>query len=157
MDGFFKQSVEDRLKQLGHVLPEAPVANGLYRTWVIRNGELMTSGQLSRIGTSVLKGPIKPEDPLGKAHRAAEVCVLRCLSVAQQALGTLDNVAGVLSLRGYVACSSEFTEHSRVLDAASRLVLDVFGGKGEHIRTAIGVSSLPSGGLVELEMTFAVS
>lgn len=147
----------ERLLRRGLTLPPMPRANGAYVTWLREGDRLTTSGQLSREGDSVIKGPIQAGDDLGEARRAAEVCLLRALSVAQTAVGDLDRVEGVTRLRGYVASGAGFEQHSQVLDAASDLILDLFGEPGRHIRTAVGVSSLPSGGLVEIEVTFRLA
>lgn len=150
-------SLSDRLEKMGFHLPPNPRANGCYVTWH-RDGEVLsTSGQLSREGDTVIRGPIGPGDDLATARRAAEVCFLRALAVAREALGDVDQIRGVVSLRGYVACAADFTEHSAVLDAASNLITALFDHAGRHIRTAVGVSSLPSGGLVEIEVVFKVA
>lgn len=146
----------DLLDHLGLQLPEDPRANGSYVTWHREGDTLATSGQLSREGDGVIKGPIRAGDDLAEARRAAQVCLLRALAVARSALSNVERVRGVVSLRGYVACTADFEQHSNVLDAASELILALFGEAGKHIRTALGVNSLPSGGLVEIEVVFRV-
>lgn len=150
-------SLTDGLDALGLQLPETPRANGSYVTWHRDGDTLATSGQLSREGDGVIRGPIQAGDDLSEARRAAQVCLLRALAVARSALGDVEHVRGVISMRGYVACAADFEQHSVVLDAASELILALFGEAGQHIRTAVGVSSLPSGGLVEIEVVFRVA
>lgn len=150
------ETLSQRLERLGYQLPPEPGANGAYVTWHRDGDRLSTSGQLSREGGGVIKGPIGDDDDLAEARRAAKVCMLRALSVARAALGDLDHLRGVVSLRGYVACGAGFERHSQVLDGASDVIVALFGEAGQHIRTAVGVSSLPSGGLVEIEVVFAV-
>ena len=146
-------SIVERLDALGIQLPELPKPNGLYRTWIVENGIFSTAGQLSRDGDQVISGPIGKNDDIEIARVAARLCILRCLSVAQSALSSLNEIDSILSLRGFIAATPEFTEHSKVLDSSSELLINLFGDAGQHIRTAVGVTSLPGGGLVEIEMT----
>lgn len=149
--------IEKRIKSLGMELPPAPEPNGLYKTSTIVGGILMTSGQLSREGTGLILGPISKGDDIDVAFKAAQICVLRCFSVAKEGLDSLDQINKVVALRGFIAASPDFQNHSRVLDKASELIIQIMGNQGRHIRTAVGVSSLPSGGLVEIEMSFVVT
>ncbi|MDA8586521.1 RidA family protein [Rhodobacteraceae bacterium] len=149
--------IEQRIAALGLQLPTMPTANGKYRTWHIDNGLFLTSGQLSRVDDEVIRGPIRSDDDLEQAKEAARICALRCLSVARSALNDLGAIDQILSVRGFVAASADFTRHSEVLDGASELLVELFGIKGDHIRTAVGVSSLPAGGLIEIEMTARVT
>lgn len=148
------RKIGSRLVDLGHALPPAPAPNGRYVTCMIEGNRLSTSGQLSRGPNGVIQGPIESATDLARAQQAAEICVLRGLSAVHNALGSFDRLAGVSAMRGYIFATPSFTEHSLVLDAASELILALFGEAGQHIRTAIGVSSLPAGGLVELDMEF---
>ena len=125
------QCATARLQAQGLILPDEPEAMGRYAVWR-RDG-----------------------DPL-QAEEAARVCALRALAVAQAAVGSLDRVAGVAALRGVIAAKPDFTRHSQVLDAASEIFDSIFGPQVRCIRTAVGVSSLPAGGGVEIEVTFAL-
>jgi len=145
--------IEKRLADFDLELPEPPKANGLYDVYRIEGCMLYTSGQLSRLGGNVISGCLAEGDPLDEAQEAARVCVLRCLAVVKAAAGDLDRIERIISVKGFVSSRPGFSGHSKVLDAASALLLDVFGEPGRHIRTAVGVSSLPSGGLVEMEMS----
>ncbi|MEL6323169.1 MAG: RidA family protein [Pseudomonadota bacterium] len=149
-----RTSLTSQLTEIGLTLPEPPEPNGLYVTSRVDGNRLEVSGQLSRTDTGVICGPIGKGDSLERAKEAARICLLRSLSVARETLGSLDEVSGISQMRGYIFAMPGFDAHSRVLDAASELALDLFGENGQHIRTAVGVSSLPSGGLVELEVSF---
>ncbi|MFC4271797.1 RidA family protein [Sneathiella chungangensis] len=150
-------TVETRLHTLGFVLPAPPQAHGNYRPWIVENGILYTAGQLSRDGHQTIVGKASESDTLKDARAAAQLSILRCLSIFKEAAGNLENISQVLTLRGYVCASPNFTKHSHVLDAASNILVDIFGDRGRHVRSAIGVCSLPSGGLVEIEATARLS
>ncbi|MBZ8134095.1 RidA family protein [Afifella sp. IM 167] len=145
--------IEQKLADLKLELPETPKANGLYEIYRIETGVVYTSGQLSRVGEDVISGCLAEGDELDLAWKAARICVLRCLAVVKAAVGDLDKVDRIISVRGFVSSHPGFTVHSKVLDPASQLLLDLFGKAGRHVRTAVGVSSLPSGGLVEMELS----
>jgi enamine deaminase RidA (YjgF/YER057c/UK114 family) len=81
--------------------------------------------------------------------------VLRALSALEQERGGLDAVERILFLRGYVYARPEFQDHSRILDPASRLLHEIFGERGHHARSAVGVASLPDGGPLEIELMAA--
>lgn len=152
-----QRRIEFRLTELGIELPKSPSANGNYETWVLDQGIFATSGQLSRVGENVIEGQLNQGDNLDEARHAARVCILRCLSVAQRALGSLDRIERIITIRGFISASPNFTEHSAVLDGASDLLIEIFGDRGPHIRTSVGVASLPAGGLVEIELTARVA
>lgn len=146
--------VISRLHELGLALPSTPQANGLYRTAIIADGVLHTSGQLSRVDQGVIPGPVGPEN-LEAAKEAARICVLRCLAVVHDYENGFASLDRPLLMRGFVATAPGFEAHSKVLDAASELILKVLGDEeGAHARTAVGVQNLPSGGAVEIEMVF---
>lgn len=149
--------IDERLRKLGYTLPEAPKANGHYLTSRLLGNRLVTSGQLSRSVTGLIRGPLTTPSDVQRGAEAAQLCALRCLSAARTRLGTFDHVAGVISVRGFIAAAPGFEAHSTVLDGASELLVELFGAEvGGHVRSAIGVSSLPDGGAVEIETEFAV-
>lgn len=146
----------ERLQALGLILPDEPEAMGRYAIWRIDGERLYTAGLLSRSADGVIAGPFGPHDDPARAEEAARICALRALAVAQAAVETLDRVAGVAALRGFIAAQPDFTRHSQVLDAASNIFDSIFGSEVRSIRTAVGVSSLPAGGGVEIEVVFAL-
>ncbi|MNY53002.1 Endoribonuclease L-PSP [compost metagenome] len=87
---------------------------------------------------------------------AARTCVLRALSALENAVGDLDNVERILFVRGFVYAEDRFQSFSQILDESSKLLIDVFGERGHHARSALGVAGLPSNGLLELELIAAV-
>ena len=147
--------ISQRLTELGLRLPEPPIPRGEYVSVVVHGGIAYVSGQVSRADLAVITGPASSETPSSTAAAAAHVCVLRALSALEQERGGLDAVERILFLRGYIHARPEFLDHSRILDPASRLLHEIFGERGHHARSAVGVASLPDGGLLEIELMAA--
>ncbi len=125
---------------------------------MVWDGIARTSGQLPRInGELTCVGVVGLSVSVDDAREAAAVCALNALSVLQAELGTLDRVERILSVTGYVASAPGFEQQPAVIDGASRVLVDVFGDRGSHTRSAIGVAALPRGGAVEIELTAAVT
>jgi DNA-binding transcriptional ArsR family regulator/enamine deaminase RidA (YjgF/YER057c/UK114 family) len=120
------------------------------------SSEFGVPGRQRREGGTVLRGPIGPDAPRQDITRAATACALRALSALRHALGDLDAVERVLHPRGFINSRPDFEEHPAALDAPSSLLREVFGERGHHARSALGVASLPGGGLLEIELTAAV-
>jgi len=135
-------------------LPSPPKPRGNYRPAVTFGGIVHVSGQVSRddAGTAI-KGHLVSGDDLATARLAAETAMRRCLSALKAEVGSLDRVAQVLMVRGYIESAPDFEAHPQVMDAASDVLVSVLGERGRHARAAIGVASLPGGGLVEIELS----
>lgn len=144
--------VEDRLKELHIVLPEVQPA-GNYAP-AIRTGNLLfVSGQLPKAeGKIAFRGRVGKDLNLETARRAARACVANLLAVLKQELGSLDKVKKILRLTGYINTYPGFNDHPKVMDAASDLLMEIFGEAGRHSRVAIGVVELPFGAAIEMEM-----
>jgi len=138
-------------------LPAVPAKPANYDLIVIRDNIAYLSGQVSRTPDGgIIAGHLAKDDDIDEAREAARVAILRALSVLQDKLGTLDRVEQVLTLKGFISAAPDFTRHPQVLDAASEILHSVFGERGQHVRTALGVSSIPGGGLAELELVVAI-
>jgi enamine deaminase RidA (YjgF/YER057c/UK114 family) len=145
-----------RLEALGLSLPVPPSPRGSYAGVIVHDGIAYVSGQVSRVGDETIMGPVDDRTPPDVIRAAAQACVLRALST----LGTVEGegtVARILFLRGFINVVPGFKGHSAVLDEASALLLAIFGDAGRHARSAIGVASLPSGGLLEIELVVALA
>lgn len=150
-------SAHDRLRLLGLELPAGVAAAANYVPGVRRGDLLFLSGQLPRVGAEVaVTGRVGGEVNLGEARRAAQICALRLLSVANVMAGSVDHIEQVLELKVYVQSASAFTEQSAVADAASDLLVAVLGGHGRHARTAVGVAQLPRNAAVEISAVMAL-
>jgi enamine deaminase RidA (YjgF/YER057c/UK114 family) len=153
-------TINDRLDQLGLVLPGPYPPHDPLDAVVIHDGRARTSGQLprDRAGTLVHPGVLGVGGlSVEQGAEAARWCALNALSVLRAELGDLDRIARVLTVLGFVASAPGFVEQPAVIDGASRLLADVFGERGRHSRSAIGVAALPRGGAVEIEVEVAVS
>lgn len=145
--------IYDRMNELGLRLPEAPHAVGAYIP-VIQVGQLvMTSGQLpTENGELVAKGKVGSEVSVEKAQQAARVCVLNALAQIEACLGSLNQVQRIVRVEGFVESADGFTSQPSVLNAASELLLDIFGEAGRHTRFAVGSNELPLNASVELSV-----
>ena len=144
-------SVKDRLKELGVELPASTPPAAAYTPCVQANGFLFTAGQTPKInGVLQYKGKAD-ELPLEEAQKAARMCAVNCLSIIDRN-GGLDNVERIVKVTGFVNCGLDFAKQSQVVDGASKFLVDVFGDKGVHARSAVGVASLPGNAACEVEM-----
>lgn len=144
--------VEDRLSKLGLVLPAAPNPVANYVPYIVGAELLFISGQISKAADgSVITGRLGEDVTLEAGREAARLCALNILAQASAALGTLDRVKQILRLTGYVAATPQFTDHPKVVNGASDLLVEVLGDKGRHTRAAVGVASLPMGAAVEVD------
>jgi len=149
--------IEARLKALDLVLPEAKPALGSYVPFLHLDRLLFISGQLPmKDGKLACAGRLAGEADLAKGQEAARLCALNILSQAKAALRDLDRIVQLLRLNGFVNAAPEFTDHPKVLNGASDLLVEILGNKGRHTRIAVGCSSLPLNASVEIDAIFAV-
>jgi enamine deaminase RidA (YjgF/YER057c/UK114 family) len=150
--------IESRLHALDLVLPEVatPIAN--YVPFVHDGGQLFVSGQLPmRDGKVAVTGIVGETLSLEQGVEAARLCLLNVLAQAKKALDDLDRITQVLRLSGFVAAGSGFTDHPKVINGASDLLVEILGDKGRHSRIAVGCVSLPLGAAVEIDAIFAIA
>ncbi|MGH8778055.1 RidA family protein [Paraburkholderia sp.] len=150
-------NIVGRLAQLGLTLPPSPSPRGAYEAVVIHDGIAYVSGQVSRVGDDIIAGPVDHDTPPEVIRHAARTCVLRAVSVLVATLPATLAIERILFLRGFVNAVPDFANHSQVLDEASALLHDIFGESGRHARSALGVASLPGVGLLEIELTVALT
>ena len=147
-----------RLAELGLILYGPHPPHDPLDAVVVHAGVARTSGQLPRIdGELTCLGRLGDTVTVEEGRRAAAVCALNALAVLEEALGSLDRIARVLTVTGFVASAPDFHQQPAVVDGASRILADVFGEAGRHTRSAIGVAALPRNGAVEIEVTVALS
>ena len=148
--------IEERLKSLGIKLPDPPVPAGSYVP-VARAGDLLfISGQIPvRDGKVAFTGRVS-EDNLETAKSSARLCAINVLAQIKREARSLDRVAKVVRVSGFVNSGSDFAMHPKVIDAASDLIYEVFGDAGRHSRIAVGVSSLPLDSMTEIDATVQV-
>jgi enamine deaminase RidA (YjgF/YER057c/UK114 family) len=148
----------DRLAQLGLALPPPAAPKGAYFPSRRCGDQLWVSGTTGRQGaTPALRGVVGADVTIEQAQDQARTAALNLLAAIDAAAG-LEAVTALVHLRGYVRATTEFDAHPTVVDGASTLLLEVFGGRvGAHARTAVGVASLPGGACVELELVVTVA
>jgi enamine deaminase RidA (YjgF/YER057c/UK114 family) len=151
-------TVEAKLAQLGIVLPTptVPVAN--YVPFVRSGSLLFVSGQvcLAADGKLVARGKLGENVSIEDGQKAARACAINLLAQLKAALGDLDKLVRVVRLGGFINSAPTFLEGPKVMNGASDLMVEVFGDKGRHARTTVGVAALPSDAAVEVEGQFEV-
>jgi enamine deaminase RidA (YjgF/YER057c/UK114 family) len=151
--------IEKKLSGLGITLPTpaSPIAN--YAPFVRSGNILVVSGQVcfGNDGKLVVKGQLGAGVSVEDGQKAARACAINLLAQLKAALGDLDKVVRVMRLGGFINSSPGFTEGPKVMNGASDLMVEVFGDKGRHARTTVGVSALPADAAVEVEGLFEVS
>jgi enamine deaminase RidA (YjgF/YER057c/UK114 family) len=148
--------IEERLSERGIALPEAASPSFNYVPVTVHHGVAYVSGQLPKVGAEIrVRGKVGEGVSLETARGEARLCILQALACLKQALGSLDRIERILKVNGYVASAAGFNDQPKVLDAASDLLVEVFGEPGRHARAAVGVAELPRDAAVEIEMVVA--
>lgn len=142
-----------RLAELGLVLPPVPAPVAAYVPTVRTGNLVFTSGQLPFVDgalaeTGLVGADVSPE----RAAELAGTAALNALAAVAVEAGSLDAVARVVRVVGYVASAPGFTGQPAVVNGASTLLVEVFGERGRHARSAVGVAALPLGSPVEIEL-----
>ena len=149
---------DKKLDELGIELPvpAAPIAN--YVPFVRSGRLLFVSGQICLAdGALVATGKLGSQVTVEQGQTAARACAVNLLAQVRAALGDLDKVVRVVRLGGFINSVPDFLDGPKVLNGASDLMVAVFGERGRHARTTVGVAALPSDAAVEVEGTFEVS
>lgn len=145
-------SAESRLRQLGIKLPEvsAPVANYVN---AVRSGNLLFLAGKGPRAVDGLRpvGKVGREFSVEQGYQFARSTGLELLAVLRAELGSLDRVKRVVKVLGMVNCLPEFTDPPKVINGCSDLLVEVFGERGRHARSAVGLNALPAGIPVEIE------
>jgi enamine deaminase RidA (YjgF/YER057c/UK114 family) len=152
-------SAENKLRELGISLPKPPAPIANYVPFV-RTGNLLTvSGQLCLDGDGklVAKGQLGAAVSIEDGQKAARACAINLLAQVKVAIGDLDKVVRVIRLGGFINSAFGFGDGPKVMNGASDLMVAVFGDKGKHARSTVGVAALPADAAVEVEGAFEVS
>ena len=148
-------TMSNRLQTLGIELPTPREPAFSYSAVVIDNGLAWVSGQLPWLDGSnslVYSGRLGEHVSVTEGKSCARACILNGLAVLEKTSGSLDRIERVIKLVGYVASAKDFHEQPAVIDAASNLLVEIFGDAGTHARSAVGVAQLPRGAPVEIEL-----
>lgn len=146
------QTPEDKLEALGVVLPQVRSAVGNYVGCVRAGNLLFTAGQ----GVDQYHGKLGADLSLEDGYKASRQSMLNLLAVVQNELGSLNKVKRIVKLLGFVNCTEDFVDQPKVINGASDLLVDIFGEKGMHTRSAVGMAQLPGGTAIEIEMIVEV-
>lgn len=149
---------EQRLAQLGLVLPPVATPRGNFDAWVLDGTTLYLSGKGSPLRENIALVPkvgreISAEEARAHAHEVG----LNLIATMKTALGDLSRVRRVVKVLGMVNAVPDFTGHTEVINGCSDLLVQVFGDAGRHARSAVGVGSLPRGFAVEIEAIVSVT
>ena len=144
-------SPEERLADRGIPLPAPPAAVAAYEPWVRTGNLVITSGQLPwRDGVMAYAGKLGVELTDDDGYQAARLCALNAMAQIKAAAGELSRVQRIVRLEGYVHAGPGYRGHPQVLNGASELFNEVFGDRGRHCRTALGINEMPLNAAVQL-------
>ena len=151
------QDAETRLKEKGIVLPEPqkPVANYVN---AVRVGNLLFlagKGPTKPDGSNIT-GKVGKELTIEQGYDAARLVAINHLAVLKAELGSLNKVKRIVKVLGMVNCAEDFKDQPKVINGYSDLMVEIFGDKGKHARSAVGMYALPSNIAVEVEVVVEV-
>jgi enamine deaminase RidA (YjgF/YER057c/UK114 family) len=150
-------SIETRLRELGIALPPVPKPVANYVPYILAGDMLYLSGQGPRIKTDeYARGKVGSDVSTEEAYQHARVVGIQLLAAAHNALGSLDRVRKIVKVLGMVNGVPEFVQHPQVINGCSDLFVEVFGDRGRHARSAVGMGSLPNQITVEIEAIFQI-
>ena len=150
-------SIEARLRGLGIDLSDIPppIVDGYvpkFAPWVRSGGHIFLSGRLAKTGDQLLVGKVGADITLGAARSAARDVAIELLGVLKAAVGDLDHVSQVARMLVMVNGAPGFNEPHRIADGASELLVEVFGKRGFHARSALVAANLPFGAALEIDL-----
>jgi enamine deaminase RidA (YjgF/YER057c/UK114 family) len=146
--------IEEKLSSLGISLPIPPEPAGSYLPVVLFGNLAFVAGQIPMEDKQVkFRGKV---ESVAMGQEAARLCTINALAQLKSSLGSLNGIKRVIKLTGFVNADPSFTDHAKVLNGASDLLVAIFGEKGKHVRAAVGVSSLPLDSAVEIEFIVEV-
>ena len=151
-------SIKDRLTELGITLPTVPEPMGNY-VHAVRTGNLLfLSGKGPRKAEGgVSTGKLGEDVTLEQGYQDARSVGITLLAVMENELGSLDGVRQIVKVLGMVNSAPDFTDHPKVINGCSDLFVEVFGDKGRHARSAVGMGALPGNITVEIEVIVEVA
>ena len=148
---------EQRLQQLGLVLPTVSVPRGNFDAYVLDGHTLYLSGKGSPLRNDMAVVPkVGREISTDEARQHARDVGLHLIATMRAALGDLSRVRRVVKVLGMVNAVPDFMQHTEVINGCSDLLVEVFGDAGRHARSAVGVGSLPRGFAVEIEAVVSI-
>ena len=147
---------EEQLVELGLALPASPAPGGNYLSAKRVGAIVYLAGVISTNSSGVMTGTVGLDRSVADGYSAARACALTQLAVLKRELGSLEAIAEIVSVNGYVNSIPGFEDSPAVINGASDLLVQLFGEAGKHVRAAVGVSALPRNAIVEVQMTVRV-
>ncbi len=143
--------IEEKIKSIGINIPIPPNPAGSYIP-VVKSGNLVfVSGQIPmEDGKVSFTGKVSDAN-IDIAQKSARICAINILAQLKRELGDLGKISRIVRLSGFVNSVPEFTQHPKVINAASDLLYEIFGESGKLTRIAVGVSSLPLNSMTEID------
>ena len=149
--------IEQNIKNLVFSLPDSPKPVAAYIPAKQTGNLVFTAGQLPMVnGELISKGLLGQDVEIDEANKAARICTLNALAAIKGVIGDLDRIKQIVRVVGYVASVPTFTQQPAVVNGASEFLLELFGEKGKHARSAVGMAVLPLNASVEIELTVEV-
>ena len=146
--------IDEKLASLGISIPIPPEPVGSYLPVVLSGNLAFVAGQVPTEGKQVkFRGKV---DSIEIGQEAARLCTINALAQLKSSLGSLDRIKRVIKVTGFVNSDPSFADHAKIINGASDLLVNIFGEKGKHARSAVGVNSLPLNSTVELEFIVEV-
>jgi enamine deaminase RidA (YjgF/YER057c/UK114 family) len=149
-------SIEAKLVTLGLTLPEVPAPVAAYVNCVRTGNLLFLSGGLPIDGDRKVIGKVPTDVSPEEAKEGARIIILNRLAVIREEIGSLDKIRRIVALNGFVNSEPDFHGHPLVINGASELLVEIFGEKGKHSRTALGAAALPLNVAVEINLIVEV-
>ncbi len=145
--------IEEKLKELGIEIPTPPNPAGSYIPVVTTGNLAFVSGQIPmKEGKVVFEGKVPENQSLESARDAAKICIINGLAQLKVNLGSLDKITRFVRISGFVNSNPNFAEQPKIINAASDLLVEIFGDMAKHSRIAVGVANLPLNSTVEIDM-----
>jgi enamine deaminase RidA (YjgF/YER057c/UK114 family) len=145
--------IDEKLASLNIILPCPPKPVGSYVPVVITGKLVFVSGQIPiKDGKVAYLGKVTKDISIEEAQKAAKLCIINALAQIKNEIGSLDKISKIVRVSGFVNSAPEFTEQPKIINAASDLLFEIFGVKGQHSRISIGVASLPLNSCVEIDV-----
>ena len=145
--------IEEKLKELGIDIPTPPSPAGSYIPVVTTGNLAFVSGQIPmKEGKVIFEGKVPENQSVDSAREAAKICIINGLAQLKINLGSLDKITKFVRISGFVNSSPDFAEQPKIINAASDLLVEVFGDMAKHSRIAVGVANLPLNSTVEIDM-----
>ncbi len=149
-------TILEKIESLGLTLPAVPAPVAAYVNCVRSGNLLFVSGGLPIDGERKIIGKVPTDVSPELAQEGARIIILNRLAVIQEEIGSLDKVKQIVALNGFVNSEPDFFGHPTVINGASELLVEIFGDKGRHSRTALGAAALPLNVAVEINLIVEV-